>query len=409
MARPRPPLALVALLSVALGAAAPPPIALDPLPLRALLAERSFDALEARFAAARRAQDSHEATALLLKFESLTSAEHVGLEEWVAARPASSSARLALAYRELGRAWEARGTGPGAGVGDSARRAMHARLERALALAAEVVEQDPRWLDARALQIYASQLRGDAELAQRAFEAALETDPSHYGVWIAHQRLFLRNWGGSYEAQEEIARAAQAHADRNPRLRRLLASADQDRARDLWRAGRHAEALAAYERAIAHADDGPSRADRAQLRAALGDGAGARDELERGLALDPYHAPLHAGLARRCMAERDFACMLDAAARAVALRPADAENQELLAFAEWAVAQPAAAARQLDNHPVQNWIERHRGWLYLHAFESAAIAAVLGIGWSLARAVRRRPLRPRRPPPWSVSRAPASG
>jgi hypothetical protein len=33
--------------------------ALDPLPVRAALAEREFDALEARFAAARRAPDSH--------------------------------------------------------------------------------------------------------------------------------------------------------------------------------------------------------------------------------------------------------------------------------------------------------------------------------------------------------------
>lgn len=383
-------LVLTALLAASLGVAAPLPIAVDPMPLRALLVARDFDALEARFAAARAARDSHEPTALLWKFEHLASSEHIGLEAWVDERPDSVSARLALGYRELRRAWEVRGAGPSAGIGADARYVMRVRLERSLALAADVTDRDPRWLDARALQIRASQLLGDAFSAQDAFEAALAVDPSHYGVWLARQRLLLSEWGGSYEAQEEVARAAQAHADRNPRLRRLLASADVDRARGLWRAGRLADAFAAYERAIEHADDGPSRADRAGLRAALGDFAGAQAELERGLAIDPYYAALHAGLSRRCMAERDFACMRDAAVRAVALEPANSEHQKLLAFAEWAVEKPAAAVRQLDNHPVQNWLSRHQRWLYLHAFESAALAAALGIVWYLLRARRRR-------------------
>ncbi|HSJ98135.1 MAG TPA: hypothetical protein VLC53_13725 [Myxococcota bacterium] len=399
--------AIVAVLAAASLAAAapPPPIVIDPLPLRALLEQRDFDALEARFAAARAAPDSHEATVLLGKFGELTSAQHLGLEEWASARPDSVAARLALAQRELARAWEARGTGYAHTVDGEARRAMSARLGRALALAAEAAERDPRWLDARRIQIQCAQLTGDGAFARSAFEAALAVDPTHYGVWSGYQRLFRRRWGGSYEAQEEIARVAQAHADANPRLRRLLGAADADRAQDLWSAGRLEEALAAYDRALPHGDDGALRVDRSGVRAALDDAAGARAEIESGLAIDPYFAGLHATLARRCMSDHDFACMVKAAERAIALEPADPEHEKLRAFGAWAVEHPAAAVRALENHPVQNWLARHRRWLYLHAFESAAIAALIGIGWYALRARRRRAADPAAAP--SV-RAPVS-
>jgi tetratricopeptide (TPR) repeat protein len=388
-------------------AAPPPPIGIDPLPLRALLAERDFDALEARFAAARAARDSHEATALLWALEDLTSDQHLGLEEWVGARPESVAARLTLAERELARAWEARGTGFAHTVSAEARRTMRARLERALALAGEVADRDPRWLDARRLQIQCAQLLGDGALARRAFEAALAVDPSHYGVWSSYQNLFSRRWGGSYEAQEELARAAQAHAAANPRLRKLVGLVHLDRARDLRSAGRHSEALAAYDRALEHMDDGTLRTERAGLRAALGDPAGARSELEAGLAIDPHVARLHAALARRCMTERDFACMAEASARAVALEPANEEHQKLHTWAAWAVERPAAALRQLERHPLQNWLSRHRRWIYLHAFESAVLAALIGIGWYAVHARRRR-RRQADPAATPISRAPVA-
>lgn len=372
------------------GEPAPPPVVVDPLPLRALLAARDFDGLEARFAAARAARDAQELTALLDALDPLGAAEHAGLVAWAQERAGSLAARLALAQRELDLAWEARGGGPARTVGSESRRAMRAHLERSLGHAAAVIDRDPRWLDAYRIQIGCAQLLGDGALARSAFEAALAVDSSHFGVWSRYQSLFQRRWGGSYEAQEQIAQAAQEYADVNPRLRLLLGRADRDRARDLWGARRHAEALAAFDRALRHGDDGPLRADRAALRRVLGDRAGAQAEVEAGLAIDPHDEELYTEQYWLCQEGRDFACMLAASTHLLDLTPADEDARRRHDFAVWAVENPLLAKRALERSPLQRFLHRHGHLAYRHALQGAVGAALLGVGWTVWRARRRR-------------------
>jgi len=366
------------------------PLALDPLPVRAWLEARDFDALEERFAAARRAPDAYELSLLVGAFSDLTPEQDTGLDAWAAERPASAPARLALARRELGRAWAARGTGFATSVDAQGASGMRAHAQRAARLAESVVDQDPHWLDARRIQIECAQLLGDRELASRSFSAALAVDPTHFDVWWNYQASFRRRWGGSYEAVEEIGRAAQEHAAANPRLRPLLGAADRERADDHFRAGRLAEALAALDRAAAHGETPHLLLERSRVRAAIGDASGARSDLERALALDPYLAKLHDHRGALCEEDRDFACEADAAARAVALAPSDPDYLYRLNWARWAVQNPGAATRQIERNPLQSWLYRHAKWIYLHALESAVIATLVGIGAYLARARHRR-------------------
>jgi hypothetical protein len=95
---------------------------------------------------------------------------------------------------------------------------------------------------------------------------------------------------------------------------------------------------------------------------------------------------------RALLAEEDFEALEArfAAVRALALEPSEPEHRELHAFAVRALENPAAARRRLARHPVQEWIERHRRWLYLHAFESALGAALVLLAWYVLRARRRR-------------------
>jgi hypothetical protein len=380
---------LRALVSAAAEQPAPAVLAVDPLPLRALLVARDFDALEARFAAARSAPDAHELTLLVDVFANLAADADVALDTWRAERPQSAPAQLALARRELERAWEARGRGFANTVDAEERGRMRVHALRAAELAADLAARDALWLDAYGVQIGVSQLLGDPALAERALAAARALDPTHYGVWVSYINLFRRRWGGSYEAQEQVARAAQAHAAANPRLRLLLGAADQDRGADLADQGRHPEALAAYDRALLHGDEPRRLHQRSHRRIDLGDLPGAWADLERALALAPYLAELHEHRAELCQAERDFACLAEATARALELDPTVERYPGWHAWAVWAAENPGAAARALERNSVQDWLYRNGYKLLRHALASAVVATLAGLGYYALRARRR--------------------
>jgi tetratricopeptide (TPR) repeat protein len=385
-----PAVLLSAAVSAAPAPAGPPELAVDPLPLRALLVARDFDGLEARVAAARAAPDTHELTLVFEAFANLAADGEMALDAWRAEHPQSAAARLAVASRELERAWEARGTGFANTVDAEERAQMRVHALRAVELAAAAVEDDAGWLDAYRIQIASSQLLGDAALAERVFATARSVDPTNYGVWAAYLNLFRRRWGGSYEAQEQLARAAQEHAAANPRLRLLLGAADHDRGNDLMNQRRYAEALAAYDRALLHGDDAQRLLRRSQVLCVMGDRREARATLDRALTIDPYLVKGHSHLAHICKKERDFACLAEATARAAELDPTEESYRRWHTWAAWAMEHPQAAARSLDRNPVQEWLHRHGYHLFRHALASAVLATLAGFGYYGMRARRRR-------------------
>jgi tetratricopeptide (TPR) repeat protein len=369
--------------------------AVDPLPIRAHLVARDFDALEAAFVAHRDAGNAASLTSLVDGFRTLTDEQQAGLDAWRTARPGSGAAWLAAASREVERAWIARGTGVASSVGANARRAVRSHARQAVEFAALAIERDAGWMDAYRAQLQASLLLGDAGVAEQAMGAAVAIDPTHYGVWRAYQVLFLQNWGGSFEAQDRVAAAAQHHATANPALRKLLGSADRDHADDLRRNGRPNRAIPLYERALTHGDDAWLRRDLARARLAAGDPAGALREADAGLRLDPYFVGLHRQRAWSCEALYDFACLDASVTRAVELDPLDPEIRQQLEWARWAAENPREARRQLDRSPLQRWLYRWGPHLYQHALTHVVLACAVGIGFYMLRRRRRR-LRPER-------------
>ncbi|MCC7002278.1 MAG: hypothetical protein IT357_08990 [Gemmatimonadaceae bacterium] len=183
-------------------------------------------------------------------YESLfvrSSAIEGGLLRWVVSQPQRVEPYAALAYYHYGRAYEWR---TGKAIRDVKPERLvemrkHAALSRAYADSA--LRLEPTHLIAHYLRINISRLAGrDTMEIRQTVTDAVAAQPQSFLIWNDVIGLLEPRWGGSYEAMDAVAQAAQQHADANPRLRVLLGRValdranvamfdrDRDRAMELW-------------------------------------------------------------------------------------------------------------------------------------------------------------------------------
>jgi hypothetical protein len=128
------------------------------------------------------------------------------VNEWVAAKPKSITARVALAESYLAYAWDARGTGFADSVTDSGWKLFEQRIakaEQVLQQASALEEKCPHWY--RAMQQVALAQGWEPERANALFEQAIAFEPGYFPVYRAQAQFLLPKWNGEKGDLERFA------------------------------------------------------------------------------------------------------------------------------------------------------------------------------------------------------------
>jgi hypothetical protein len=138
-------------------------------------------------------------------------AEFKLLNEWVARRPGSITAKVALADAYVNYGWDARGPGFSDTVSDSGWkifRSRSAKAEQILQQAAKPSINDPEWY--LTMQSVAQAQGWDPEANKKLFDQAVQFEPTYYYYYRMYSDSILPKWGGE---PGELARFLQETAD----------------------------------------------------------------------------------------------------------------------------------------------------------------------------------------------------
>ncbi|HXF09237.1 MAG TPA: hypothetical protein VN625_00530, partial [Desulfuromonadaceae bacterium] len=189
---------------------------------RALFQEKNYDALEAMAAEYRKSKEGYAdgmrkldtVYGALNILETSTNerflAQIIALKDWVKAKPASLTAKIALADVLIGYAWKARGSGTADTVTDENARRFSDRLQQA-----NEILKDAKALDEKCPHYWRSLLTIDMGLgtardqANADFRDATEFDPEYVCAYAARALFLLPRWYGQQgEWEKELATSA---------------------------------------------------------------------------------------------------------------------------------------------------------------------------------------------------------
>ena len=379
------------------ASAGPERIAVDPAEIRAELARREFDALEARLLAARERwkadRSSPERERLVEAFRKLARPEAEALYAWNHERLRSAPARLALAAHFIGEAWRVRGTHFVSETSSDQLARMRDYCVRSAGAADEALALDPDWIDAHRLRMEAARLTSDGAAEGRAFAAALALAPDDYAVRWEHARGLTPRWGGTYEALDAFVAESQAFAGSNPRLALLLGRSDADRGELLSAEKHYQEAMPFFDRALRHGEEPSVLSDRGWTLYRLARYPEARADLTRALSLDPGNPKHHSRMAAVLTQLREFDAAVAAYQEAERLDPGEPYyRKSRIELQQWRVAR--ARQEQMEQEaPVGYTAFRASGHLLRHAAAAAGGTVLFWVGWLVWR--RRRGAAPR--------------
>ena len=127
-----------------------------------------------------------------------TPEEHIAeLKAWIAVRPQSITAHVALAKAYTSYAWLARGSGGGDTVTAERRKRFTERIaeaKRVLDESANMTPMDPEWF--AEMQTVAQAQSWDAERAASLFNKAVTFEPSYFYFYKYHASYLLPKWDG---------------------------------------------------------------------------------------------------------------------------------------------------------------------------------------------------------------------
>lgn len=130
-------------------------------------------------------------------------------KKWIAARPDSAAARIALAETYAGFGWAARGGGYADTVSNSGWKRFHERIafaESALMDAASVKEKCPYWYEAM-LHIAVAQ-GWDKQQTRELFNQATTYAPNYYHMYREYANYLLPKWYGEEGEMQSFAEEA---------------------------------------------------------------------------------------------------------------------------------------------------------------------------------------------------------
>jgi hypothetical protein len=133
-------------------------------------------------------------------------------KDWVAAKPESATARIALADAHLALAWKARGTGYANTVSDQSWDTFHSEIalvREALLEAAQRKERCPYWF--ALMQAVALADGWDPEDAQELFDQAVAFEPNFYYFYQNYAHYLEPQWFGKEGEREAFADDSSLH------------------------------------------------------------------------------------------------------------------------------------------------------------------------------------------------------
>lgn len=282
---------------------------LDRRVLLRLLKDAQYDSLDAILAErweATRADIAHEGRLAHVydSFMQGTATIEPQLTRWMAERPRSAAARVAMASYRYGRSLDTRGGRVAAATSDEQMSGSRQQATTGLRAATSALEIEPDHLIAYIMLLELAKQGGTSDPAfmRSAVQAALTTHPTSFLLRQAILGMLEPRWGGSIEMMRQFAATAEEHVPANPKLRAVagivpraesfvqrrdfgMALALLDQAAfhgetyllalsygSLYRDhGRLADALVAYQRALAHSPQGRTALDeRASLLVEIG-------------------------------------------------------------------------------------------------------------------------------------------
>jgi tetratricopeptide (TPR) repeat protein len=320
---------------------------IDRLAVRRLLLTRSYDTLDLVLSAyadsvVRDYRLEYRLFDAYAAFDVPMSSLEPLLTEWVGRQPTSAAALLARGTYLSAAGWNARGskfareTNPGQfiGMANYFRRAS-ADFNAALRIA-------PSSIVAYRALMSISMNASDAEKSRELLDRGLKIQPYSFRLRAFYMETLLPRWGGSYDAMTRFAEESGPYAARNPRIRALGGFVEWDRGRVLEKAGRNAEAIKAYERAMQFGDFWMFRFERGDLYFHADQNKEAAEDLTRGLAQYPQNADAlfqrswvtyEMGIGASEPAKgADFVQAFDDIEKSVALDPTNKDHQQHLDF-----------------------------------------------------------------------------
>ena len=141
------------------------------------------------------------------------------LNQWVAARPNSITAQVALAKSYVNYAWDARGTGYSDTISNSGVKLFHQRLEKAKVIldgASALHNKCPEWYVV--MQQVAQGLSWDLPRTTALFEKAASFEPGYFYYYRAHATILLPKWQGEDgDAARFVERSCRSHRRKSRR------------------------------------------------------------------------------------------------------------------------------------------------------------------------------------------------
>lgn len=184
------------------------------------------------------------------------------IEDWMRAAPGSFAPRLAYAVHHVALAWNRRGASERDKTTAEQSERMQPFLRAAVDAAHSVIAANARVGEAYRVLISAAMAAGDQESCARATTQGLKELPASFRVRTAQAMCLLPRWGGSYEAIEELANAADAYLRQNAQLGALHGFVSWDRG-NLAASGTREE-MDWYNRALSAGEFWPFYRDRAR-------------------------------------------------------------------------------------------------------------------------------------------------
>jgi tetratricopeptide (TPR) repeat protein len=283
--------------------------AVDLAGVRSLLLNRRFSELDAAFA---HFQDAFEADQRFESwpidaaraFESSEMPVREAIEAWVKVSPRSFAPYLASGASGIAQAQAQRDVKWAADTDARDLAQMEATLHTALADLHQALTLRPSLDAALREELRAYRLLGDGAHLWETIAKADQACPACFEHRVSVMYALLPRWGGSYD--EMRAYLARLPVQVNPRLRLLEGFIDVDQSDVAMGAGRHAEALAAMERACARGDYAPFLVERAAVRRHRGEFAEALRDLNRALERSPSSAEAYFGRAELRFRQKAF-------------------------------------------------------------------------------------------------------
>lgn len=226
----------------------PPPFTADKLIILARLRRKDFAGLDSEFEQYQRAFEKAPAAELneKLAFDSFATDDSSVkdlIAEWIAERPNSFAAHMAMGCYFSWRGWHARGPAPASGTASERFEAMRNYFAEGADDTKIALKIKPNLSIAYAILIGEARGEGNWAVLRELQTDALRQIPASFVIREQVMESLYPRWGGSHELMVDLALRSQAFVKENPCMHWLLGFVDLDEGETL---GIHGE----YDRSI---------------------------------------------------------------------------------------------------------------------------------------------------------------